>query len=113
VRIPHNHRQTKQRNKERQVRAGQSQDGDAALDDGSLNGWEERTAQDGHDESGTRYLDVLANALQGQAVDGREHQRQADADRYQTIDAVTVCKENDSYQCCYAYDAHGGKHACG
>src|SRR3954454_11703379 len=41
---------------------------------------EQGAAEDGHDQSGCTELRVLAQPLQGDAVDGREHQRQRERD---------------------------------
>ena len=82
-----------------------------ALDDGCLNRREERTAEDGHDESGTGYLDVLANATVSNAVDSREHQRQTATDGHQTVDAIAVGEADGTEHGSHADDGQGGKHA--
>jgi len=68
------------------------------FNDDGLNGWEERSPQDGHNQSCTCYLDILTDAAQCQPVDGGEHQRQTDAHRHQTVDAVAVGQEDDTHQ---------------
>ena len=54
------HDEADQGDDKRKVRSGDVHDGDARVNDESLEWWKHRTAQNGHDKSGTSKLDVVA-----------------------------------------------------
>ena len=45
----------------------------SSVDDCCLQGWQCRTAENGHNEAGGAYFSILAQALQCNAVDSGEH----------------------------------------
>lgn len=55
------------------VDGGEAADG-PAVDDACLERGEDRSAEDGHDETGCTKLGVFAEAVEGYAVDCREHE---------------------------------------
>lgn len=60
-------------------------DDDAEVDDGCLERWEHRAAEDCHDEACSTELGIIAKSLKGNAIDGREHERHTAADAYEAI----------------------------
>src|SRR4051812_25609548 len=86
-RVGRHERQADRRNDERGGRAHRVHQ--PALDER-----QQRAAQDGHDEAGSAELRVLAEPLQGDAVDGREHQRQRRRDAHDGDEAEHVLGEH-------------------
>src|SRR5574344_2389426 len=96
VAIDGDDQETDEGQKEGYVDGGQSEDVLIQVDNRCLQRREHGTAEDGHDESCATKLHIIPQPAQGDAIDGGEHQRHAGTDKHQTIDTVTVGKEDDS-----------------
>ena len=84
------------------IRGGIVTQHSALVDDHRLQRGQHGTAEDGHDESCCSKLGIVAKAVEGNAIDGREHERHATAYAYQTIDAHSILEHDDAK----------GKHHC-
>lgn len=96
VAIDGDDQETDEGQKEGYVDGGQSEDVLIQVDNRCLKRREHGTAEDGHDESCATKLHIIPQPAQGDAIDGGKHQRHAGTDKHQTIDTVTVGKEDDS-----------------
>ena len=92
---------------ERGVGGGEGTEEGALVDDGGLERGQHASAEDGHDESGGTELGIVAEALQGNAVDGGEHERHAAADGHQAVHAEAVLEEDDAQRADHAADGKG------
>lgn len=98
--VDDNHEEADQRKDEAEVYGGEVSNS-AAVDDACLNRGKHRTAEDRHDQTGGAELGVIAETLQCDTVDGREHQRHTCRYTHEAIDAHTVLEDDYSRgQCC-------------
>ena len=92
---------------ERGIGGGEGAQNGALVDDGGLERGQYASAEDGHDETGCSELGIVAKALQGNAVDGGEHERHATADGHEAIHAEAILEENDAERAEHATDGKG------
>ena len=67
------------------------------IDDGCLQRWQDTTTQDSHDQTCCTKLGIVAKTPQGNAIDGREHQRHAGTDCYQAVETPDVVECDDTH----------------
>ena len=68
--------ETDEREDERDIDGGEVSDSTAVYD-ACLNRGEDRAAEDGHDKAGSTKLGIIAQTVEGNTVDCREHERHA------------------------------------
>ena len=86
--------ETQGRKDERDVHRRHAEEG-VLVDDHGLERRQDRAAEDGHDEAGGAELGVLAEPLEGDAVDGREHQGHAGGNGDEAVQAGDSLEEDD------------------
>lgn len=89
------HHKAHKRQDERHVDSRHSEER-TLVDYGSLKRRQDTSAEDGHDESGSTELCIVAESGEGDAVDGREHERHTGTDTYEAVESVDVLEHYHS-----------------
>ena len=95
ITINGNHHEANQRKNERYVH-GRHAEASTHIDDACLHRRQYRTTEDSHNQAGSTKLCIVAHTLQGDTIDGREHQRHTCRYGYQAVHTHSVLEEDDT-----------------